>query len=390
MKTETAYLLRLLRAFIHGEAAPSLPNDVDGDVLSRLAQAGSVSGIVGQMVQPFADRFSDKAITFLNRQFYGTVGMYANKGLACDALFAALRAAEIPFAVVKGAVVRLLYPMPELRTFGDVDIYVPLAFREAVRDIVKDDTLLLEDAKQIYVKRPPLHVEFHFDLTSDAVKYLPKLQTYLCEMEQHFAVVKDVETVDPLYHFVYLLSHQMRHFEDDSPGIRSFLDLAVFLKSDIAPSAEVLQPLLKDLGLYAYAQVALTLTALWFGVESPLPLADIPTEDLDFLAEYIVDAGQFAREQNPRAAAVQQKGGRIKALFGALFPSPEEMRKNATYAVLARKWLPLAYAYRLYRGVFQRSEYALGAAKDIGSAEKDAAARRRVGILMGGKNIEKT
>ncbi len=389
MKPETAYLIRLLRAFIQGEAAPSLPDEVDGDALARLAKAGDVGGIVGYMTQPFSHMFSEKAAMFLARQFYGTVGQFSNNGVACDRLFGALRDANIPFAAVKGAVISHLYPMRELRTFGDVDIYVPRAFREAVRTVTAGDTLLFEDQTQIYVKRPPLHVEFHFDPTVDAVDTLPRLQAYLADIEKHFMLWQDMETVDPLYHFVYLLSHQMRHFTDDSPGMRSFVDLALFLKSEIAPKAEDLCGLLKDLGLYTYAQTVLTLTALWFGVPSPLPLAALDPKDVAFLAEYTVDAGQFARRQNPRAAAVEKRGGRVKTLWQSLFPPKEELQANGLYAPLAKKWLPLAYAYRLYRGAFQRGDYALTAARDISTAEKDAAARRRVNILLGGKNIEK-
>ncbi len=389
MRPETAYLLALLRAFIHGEAAPALPKAVDGDALARLARAGNVGGIVGYMTQSLQDGFSEKAAMFLTRQFYATVGQFANTGAACEELFAALRKANIPFAAVKGAVISHLYPMRELRTFGDVDIYVPSAYREAVCAVTAEDTLLFEDSTQIYVKRPPLHVEFHFDPTVDAIESLPQLCSYLADIEQHFSVWQGMETTDPMYHFVYLLSHQLRHFADDSPGIRSFVDLAVFLKSDIAPDPQELCRLLKELGLYTYAQAVLTLTEQWFGVPSPLPKADIDPKDVAFLAEYTVDAGQFARSQNARAAAVEKQGGRMNTLWQSLFPPKEDMKKNKLYAPLASKCLPLAYAYRVYRGIFKRRDYALKAAVDIGTAEKDAAARRRVKQLLGGQDVEK-
>lgn len=388
MRPETAYLLSLLRAFIQGETAPSLPNNVDGDVLARLATAGDVGGIVGYMAQTVIGDFSEKAASFLTCQFYGTVGNFANKGAACDALFSELQAAGIPFAVLKGAVIGHLYPMREMRTFGDVDIYVPAAFRDAVR-VFAGDAAVFEDDTQICVRRLPLHIEFHFDPTVDAVDGLPQLKSYLADIENHFAVWQGIPTVDPLYHFVYLLSHQMRHFSTDNAGIRSFLDLAVFLKSDIAPTAADLDGLLKELGLYPYAQTVLTLTQRWFCVPSPLPTADIHEQDAAFLAAYTVDAGSFAKKQNPRAAAVEKRGGRAAALWRGLFPPKKEMYENGLYAPMAKKWLPLAYIYRLYRGAFQRRDYALKAAKDIGTAESDAAARRRVQVLLGGQDVEK-
>lgn len=391
MKAETAYLIRLLRAFIQGETPPVPPAETDEETLARLADAGDIGGIVGFCLQPYADRLTQKGAVFFARQFYGTVGQFANKGVACDNVLAELRAADIPFAVLKGAVLGHLYPMRELRTFGDVDIYVPKTHEQKLRALWANETMTHTDETQLCVNRPPLHIEFHFDASVDAVESLPELKAYLAEIDTHFMTWQNVETVDPLYHFVYLLSHQMRHFADDSPGLRSYLDLAVFLKSNVAPAPEELAPLLERLGLYAYAQTALTLTERWFGVASPLPLAEITEEDAAFLAEYIADAGQFAREQNPRAAAVAQKGNRAAVLWRSLFPEKKMMRENPIYAPYAKKWLPLAYVYRLYRGAFQRRGYALQAAKDIGSAERDAAFRRRAAQLLktGGNDLEK-
>jgi len=392
MKTETAYLIRLLRAFIQGETPPSPPSGLDDGALARLAKAGDIGGIAGYMVQPFSDALSPQSAAFLARQFYGTVGQFANKGVACDKLFDELRAAGIPFAVLKGAVIGHLYPMRELRTFGDIDIYLPAKYRTAVEKLVETDQISFTDETQICVHRPPLHIEFHFDPTVDAVESLSALKGYLADIDAHFVTWNGMETVDPLYHFTYLLSHQMRHFADDSPGLRSYLDLAVFLKSDTAPAADTLCAHLKQLGLFEYARVALTLTEKWFGVPSPLPMAAISDTDAAFLAEYIADAGQFARQQNPRAVAVEKEGGnRATVLWRSLFPKKQTMYENPLYAPYAEKWLPLAYLYRLYRGVFQRGDYALKSAKDIGAADRDAACRRRANQLLktGGNDVEK-
>ncbi len=391
MKAETAYLIRLLRAFIQGEAPPPPPEGLDDGDLVRLASAGDIGGIIGYMLQPFADMLTPKTARLSACQFYGTVGNFANKGVACDRLLCELRAAEIPFAVLKGAVLGHLYPMRELRTFGDVDVYVPAAYKDALRRLVAADTVTFTDETQLCINRPPLHIEFHFDPTVDVVEDMPALKAYLAEIEAHFVMWQGIETVDPLYHFIYLLSHQMRHFADDSPGLRSYLDLAVFLKSDIAPDAAALTPLLQQLGLYPYAQMALTLTERWFSVPSPLEQAALSDGDATFLATYIADAGQFARQQNPRAVEVEQRGSRMTVLWRALFPTKQTMYENPLYAPYAEKWLPLAYLYRLYRGAFQRSDYALKAAKDITTADKDAAVRRRAKQLLyvGGNDVEK-
>ncbi len=389
MHAEIRYLLQLMRAFVQRESAPPIPVDMDMKRLFHLAQSSNLSGLVGYMLLPMPS--DDAVVAAFQKHFFQTVGIFANRNDAVETLRKQLDAAGIPFALLKGAVVSRLYPARELRTFGDVDVYVPPVCRTPLTNLLKaqGDEICYEDATQICISRLPLQVEFHFNLTADCGEDNPALYAYLndptpcmCQDE-----MLDIQTVDPVYHFVYLLSHQLRHLQGDSPGIRSYLDLAVVLQSGYLTDYAALRETLQTVGLYAYAQKALTLTERWFRVPSPLPTVAFSDEDVSFIEEYLFRVGQFARKENPRAASVQAKGGkcpRLRAVLTALFPPAARLREDKRYRSLAKRCLPLAYIYRLFRGAFCRTGYALSSAKDIATATEDAAARHRVQSIMGG------
>lgn len=260
-----------------------------------LAQNSNLAGVLGYMLLPHAN--ANAAFQRAGMLFYKTVGIVANREQATVRLSEQLQAADIPYALVKGAALSRIYPAKELRTGGDVDVLVPPAYRERLEALVADnqDQILHADAGQLCISRPPLFVEFHFTLEADAVAGATvALRGLLHDPAPYMTTWEGVQTVQPLYHFVYLLAHQQHHFEEDSPGIRSFLDLAVWLHHGLPFSRDELEEVLQRVGLYAYAQKVLTLTAHWFGVLSPLPTVEIPAADVAFLENYLFDVGQFA------------------------------------------------------------------------------------------------
>ncbi len=379
------YLITLLRAFLERKTAPPPPDDLDYERLSLLAKNGAVAGIVGYMLLPYMDQIPTEWSTYWQRAFYTTAANFENKSELCVALTKELDAHGIPYAILKGMAIKGLYPVPQLRTFGDVDVFVPPAFRERLIAYIKDngDTVSWEDDTQVCIQRQSLFVEFHFDLHHDAPRGLPLLGAYIAQAEQHMQEwsAADMKTVSPTFHFIYMLSHQMRHFETDSAGLRSFLDIAVWIQSGQIPERDILKPLLEQYGLLPFAQRVMQLITFWFGISSPLGGEAVPAADADFLLSYILDAGQFAKKQNPRAAQVQSKGSRLKALCSSLFPPAAEMRESGVYGDYAARWLPLAYAYRLYRGI-RFGKHTADSVKNITTAANDAHLRARAAEIL--------
>lgn len=382
MNTDVSCFLNILGAFVRGEAA-TLPQGTDIQALLRVAQRANLSGLLGYMLLPHAERLSAEDAVRLQSHFFKTVGLFANRNEACETLQRQLQAADIPFAFVKGAAISRVYPARELRTFGDVDVYVPPAHRARLEALFADETVTHTDDGQLCVSRPPLFIEFHFSLTADAVN--PRVADYLAQADQHLCEWANAPATDPLFHTVYLLSHQLRHWQNDNPGIRTYLDLAVLAAGGHIPPQ--LGDTLRTLGLYTYAAKTFSLIEQWFHVPSPLEPVTFTAENTAYITDYLFRAGQFAAEHNPRAGQVaaqmpHSRFPRLTAAWQAVFPPADHLRRDPRFEALARRCLPLAYLSRIFRGVFCRKDHVWASAKAVATASADAAARARIQEIL--------
>ena len=394
MQKEAQYFFDIVGAFVRGETAPP-PHEVDIAVLREVCRYTAMEGVCGYMLQPHLSALPPQMAVGFERFFYQTLGVFANRLAVCEQLHEQLLAANIPFAFVKGPVLSALYPVKELRTFGDLDVYVPPSHADALKTFLEAnaDAVLESDSMQICIRRADVLVEFHFTLGKDVPYGYTALRVYLETAPQHIVYDEGLGyyTLDRTFHTVYLLAHQMRHLATNSPGVRSYMDLAVLCKSGFLPSAETLETVLRPLGILDYVKTAFSLIEMWWGIASPFETMQIRKEDAAFMQQHLLKAGLFARQAHQNAALVAKKG-RGYAFLRMLFPCAKYMWHHKRYRALAVRCLPAAYVYRLLRIAICRTRRSAMVAKDIYGAGADADDRRRIyriTNLSGGKANEK-
>ncbi len=394
MQREAQYFFDIVGAFVRGEIALP-PDDVDVAVLRQVCRYTGMEGICGYMLQPHLSVLPPQTAVGFERFFYQTIAVFSNRLATCDRLHAQLHAAGIPFAFVKGPVLSALYPVKELRTFGDLDVFIPLSHADALKAFLKTngDTVIYEDRMQVCIRRGEVVVEFHFTIAKDTPYGYTALRTYLKDAPQHILYDEELGyyTFDRTFHTVYLLAHQMRHLSTNSPGVRSYMDLAILCKSGFLPSADTLETVLQPLGMLEYVKTAFSLVEKWWGISSPFETVQISDEDAAFVQQQLIQTGLFAQQAHQNAALVAQKG-RGYAMLRMLFPSARHMRNHIRYGAVASRCLPAAYVYRLVRIAVCRKRRGMAVAKDIYGAGADAAARNRmyrITKVWGGEHHEK-
>ena len=114
-------MIALLRAFIHNTA----PESADPAALLRIAQMQNLLPVLAYMDKKW-QLFSEEMLrTQLGRQLRQTLFLHNQRYCAFESLSEALSEAGIDHLPVKGWYLRHLYEVPELRTFGDIDILIP-------------------------------------------------------------------------------------------------------------------------------------------------------------------------------------------------------------------------------------------------------------------------
>lgn len=242
---------------------------------------------------------------------------------------------KIGFIMLKGAVIRELYPEGWMRTSSDIDV---LVHRE---DLDRAEELLLNKLEykkgiegthdRSFHSEGGVHVELHFTLIEDERANLA--QDVLKDAWDHATVAdgKKYEHVfsDEMFYF-YHIAHIAKHIEHAGSGIRPFIDLWLINKKEKNPAAR--QKLLKRCSLDDFARICDELADYWMG----------ETESLSELCKrfevFILNCGIYGSEEN--RIAISRKNGKstLRYVFFRIF-MPYSSLKQVYPIIKKHKWL---------------------------------------------------
>lgn len=353
--------LSALRAFVQG-TGPENINAAELKDLLELAAINSTRGIVCYAYMSHTDRIEPELLAPLRKQCYQEITLYARRAEQMRQLAAELDSHGIDCIYFKGFVVRDYYPVPELRTFGDVDFVIRKADREKSDALMK--TLGYEprdtwEPAYSYLKGTEYY-EIHTDVmevdVSDKADYT-EYYSHIWEHTQPANVVNLPHAMEftPEFHFLYLLTHIAKHISGSGAGIRMYLDIAFFVRHfGDTLDWQWITGELEKLCLADFANVAFQAVENWFDVACPI--ASDPTDEeimADFL-EFTMVGGVygyvgrdksliFLKQQNRNEAEVSK----VKTLLLHAFPPVRSLENRYTYLQKAPVLLPVAWIQRL-------------------------------------------
>lgn len=356
MDRESEYLLRLMGGYLREEAPEAIP-DADWGKLLRLAHSHSVPGILCDIAMRYDLCPNEREAGFAREICMSTITGFAHRAALADRFLEILSENGIDHIVMKGYVLKDYYPVPELRTFGDIDIVIrPEERRRSHELICALGYPVKTDWEPVYsYKRPEEHYELHTELLEVELPGKADCRAYFRNIWQH-AVSDGAHRYQfkPEFHFLYLLVHLAKHIAGTGAGIRLVLDLAVFIRhfgesldwSWVAGELETLC-------LTDFAHTVLAFVQRYFGIESPLALPDQEDETLEALAEYILCGGVFGQDSRDSGTntlkAEREASSRLRVILKRLFPAARTIESRYTY-LQGRAWLlPAAWVHRLLR-----------------------------------------
>ena len=379
MEKEPEYLLHLLGAFVRGEA-PEGAEGMELEKLRHLAHIHSVEGIFSYMAMKYG-LFPVERGAF-RAQCMAVIGGYAKRAALAQMLFGEFSRRGIDHVLMKGYVLKDYYPVPELRTFGDIDVVIRSEDREKCHALMQELGYQIKtDWEPVYSYTKPLeYYEFHTELLEtdisdhlDCREYFRDLWDYTVSTgERSFEFT-------PEFHFLYLLAHLAKHVRGSGAGARMYLDLAAFILhfGDQADWAWIAGELEKT-GLAAFANTALSFVERYFGVKSPLMLKPVGVDTLEALADLTAEGGVFGRfaVSGGTVTLRAEETGRVAAIGRRLFPAAKTIESRYTY-LQKRPWLlTVAWVHRVVRTWGKLGGHA-AEAKDILSADEAEVKRQR-------------
>lgn len=211
---------------------------------------------------------------------------------------------RIRYCILKGQGNATMYPTPNMRTPGDIDVWLEGSKKEIV--------------KYIHQRYPQMNVQYHhmnyplFDDVEVEVHYYPsfcynkwhnyKLQQFFVESSteqfQHFIEFGDkgrnlcVPTLE--FNLVFQLSHMIRHFFTQGIGLRHAVDYFYLLQQDISKEEKQnAVAVMKRCGMYKFLQAIMWIELSVFGLKNNIDIAPSNEKAGKLVLREMIKGGNF-------------------------------------------------------------------------------------------------
>ena len=354
MNREEKFLLRLCTSYLN-DNSPEI-DDIDWRSFYNLAKAHNLIGICHCVFNKNKELSIPNGVRqlFMDK-FFDLVYIYECQSAALSDIEHCLTAAEISYILFKGSVLRNLYPVPESRSMGDIDILIRDSDRSKAKAVLENSGFecYAPNGTVREFKRNNIILEVHTKIISEFGD-----NAFNDAFENSvFDGCKGELNND--YHFAYLIAHIAHHFKFYGAGLKLILDLAVMLKKRNIDLNNVLS-ILQGIRLDIFAKEILTVCFKWFAVGKDYGNDTSKTED------YLLKCGAFGDLQKNKAAIVVRKDledgkkySSFRTRLRLAFP-PYSRLKNISYIrfIDGRPWLtPYAWIYRFFYNIKHKKQF---------------------------------
>ena len=368
-------ILNILKAFLNNQQNTEIPDNLDWNKFNRLAEINSISGIVGYVLkQSKADSVPAEIREKYESEFLSTIAITTMRDEEMKSLISLLNKNGIDHLLFKGYIVKDLYTVPELRTFGDIDFAIRSEDRSQCNDLLcSNGYRLLDDWEPVYsYEKNVEHYEVHTELLDSNLNNNYDYQSYFLSFWEHSVCIdRHTYELELEYHFLYLLMHLAKHLYSSGAGIRMYLDIAFYLRafrdkidwSHFKKEARTLK-------IERFVNTVFTALYKWFEIESPIPLKDVDSAFMDEFLTFTLNGGVFGFEGDSAKLAQVRKNSqgqsvkRADTLLKRAFPSADTIKSRYTY-LEGKPWLlPVAWVHRFFKKNNTTAEY-LNESKEI-------------------------
>ncbi len=282
--------LELLLRILRGELPPPGMDEDSWMDLLHTAGRQTVTGLLYKAAEHFPEniRIPDRVLYTLLAEVRRTVRRNLELAGAEKEVLEMLRSGGVQATVMKGSSCAARYPSPELRTCGDIDLYIPEAVFQRALEVIRTAGIACDskpDASVAFLLRG-CEVELHrkyFDLhVKEAL--LPPVGTPEAEL-------------------LMLSAHILKHACGVGVGLRQIIDFAFAYKA-YPGDYQQLHALFRRCGLSRWNALLLSFVKDYID-----PAAEVPERvDSRPLFRIAGEGGNFGHFRDSRLESIQKKG----------------------------------------------------------------------------------
>ncbi len=348
---EVGVIAARLIAYVIDGVDPKLETDIciDHDALYAFSKSHSVDNIIGIALKKLNimplqyEKAYEKAYKISRAR-------EATQELETQDIVEELERRGIKHMLLKGSVMKNLYPSPELRSMCDVDILYDTKYLGELEEIMAERGYVLKEAEGTgginvsYIRKPFMNIEFHGVLMD---KDIPVYNAYFGNNFER-TVPEDgcrVKYPDEDF-FVFMMAHLAKHYFLGGTGIRSLADIWLFMRKKPSLNMETVRGKLRQINLDEFTDIIIGVNGVLFDGRKPTP------EQADII-NYIFHSGTYGSQKHRSADNIKQISKRQYALK-RLFPDREFMSINYPAVKKCVLLLPLFWLVRLVKAAIKK------------------------------------
>ena len=275
-----------------------------------------------------------------------------------EAIFDAFEKAGIWYLLLKGAVLKDLYPMIGMRQMADNDILCDASRTADVRAIMEShgfeaDKAYGRGAHDSFFKPPVYNFEMHRTLFS--ANHDKKIRSYYENVKERLKCVDGKEferRFSDEDFYVYLIAHEHKHYSGGGTGLRSLLDTYVYiLNKGKTLDWNYISGEIGKLGITDFESKNRSLAMHLF-------CGDALSEDEQDMLDYVISSGTYGTVANRVNNGIAKKGdgiiGKVRYVLGRIFLPLDVVRSSFPLFIKYPVLLPFLPFYRAIRGVTTR------------------------------------
>lgn len=316
----------------------------------------------------------------LKRNHYDYVSRDVKQLKAIHEINDLLNQEKINHLFMKGSVLKYIYPETYMRAMGDIDILIHEEELIHVHEIFKKVNIICKSrSKQhdvfemtngiIIEIHPILYKDFNddYELIKEVWKYVHLEQDYLYRM-------------NPEFELIYLIYHLAKHIEAGGIGLRSILDISLYLQHyESRMNFSLFDSMINTMNLKQFFYTMIDVSCRYFGFTYHHVLCEKKLNDLIFerFIEYLMVSGihGIGRDYNIMQARAtsyaKKKKSKFRLILDTIFPNYETML--GMYPWLKRMVIlyPVTWILRWIRIVVNRPKASMKKVKQLGIQQKE-------------------
>lgn len=355
------YTISLLRSVFRGEQLPEKPAGIGFEEVYNFAKFHCVEGMAFYAIEQLQEQPEPQLFQEWQANRDGNIIKTMNQLAELESISELLSQAQIKHLPLKGAVLIHDYPQLDYRYLGDLDVLIEADKSKDVYDLlvergatIDDYGVTNHDSYQFDKGFYRIVVEIHRQLFDRTIPYAPYFdEAQLLAQSDSYRQEMSREEF-----YVYMIAHFAKHFFKGGSGIRSVMDVHVYMeKYENQLDWNQVNARLEQMDLLEFDQKARKLAKVWFGQEAW-------SDDLEEIAQVVISQGAYGTFEHRVDNQIQESleahasnlGGKLSYLWERIFVEPRFIQKDYPYTKRIPILLPLGYGHRLVKGVFKKRD----------------------------------